>query len=181
VLLDKDWGRFESHRHGLSVPLPEGVTWKIDDRSSPWLDALHVSTQTRVRARSWNEAKPMSPRLCEERARQFDPGLPVIADSAVLEDQSGHLLFAPDFSSRFTVGLGQVSQNSDELEGYVLGFGAAGKKCVAMVVIAKTTGPKASVSIAEHLALGSKIVEDTHYVSTMPSGALESPNFSLNR
>lgn len=173
ALLDADWGRFRSQRYGLSVPLPEGETWRIDDRSSRWLDALHTPTETRLRARTWLEPRPVNRAHCEAEARRFASDLPVVDEQGVIEDKVTDDLFAPDFSSRLIVGMGNVSPDSDKLEGYVMAYGASGRRCVAMVFTARSKGPKGSATLGERLELGTRIAENTLYVSRLPSGPLE--------
>lgn len=173
VLLDADWGRFRSPRHGLSVPLPEGKTWRIDDHSSRWLDAFHPSTETRLRARTWLEPRPVNRTHCEAEARRFSPDLPVVDEHGVIEDTVTNELFAPDFSSRWIVGMGNVNPGSDKLEGYVMAFGASGRRCLAMVFTTRVGGPKGSAILGERLELGARIAENTLYVSRLPSGPLE--------
>lgn len=172
-LLDADWGRFRSQRHGLSVPLPEGKTWRIDDRSSRWLEAIHPPTDTRLRARTWLEPRPVNRAHCEAQARRFASDLPVADEPGVIEDGVTEDLFAPDFSSRLMVGMGDVSADSDILEGYVMAFGASGRRCVAMVFTARVKGPRGSAILGERLELGTRIAENTLYVSRLPSGPLE--------
>lgn len=42
------WGTFHSKRHLLSVPLPEGRAWHVDDHSQPELMATHPATRSQL-------------------------------------------------------------------------------------------------------------------------------------
>ncbi|HMI84826.1 MAG TPA: hypothetical protein VK550_12085, partial [Polyangiaceae bacterium] len=49
------WATFHSKRFELSLRLPDGPAWKIDDHRSPWLRATHDGTSSKVLLRSWRE------------------------------------------------------------------------------------------------------------------------------
>jgi len=173
VLRDADWGRFRSQRQGLSIPLPEGKNWRIDDHSGRWLDARHPSTATRLRARSWIEPKPVNRDQCEAEARRLAPDLPVVQEQGAIDDHVSNEVFAPDFSSHVIVGVTEADPKSGALEGYVLVFGAAARRCVVLAFTTQVTGPKGSAVLGERLELGTRIAENTIYVSRMPEGPFE--------
>lgn len=172
-LRDVDWGRFRSQRQGLSLPLPDGKTWRIDDHSDRWLEAVHPPTATRIRARTWIAPKPVSREHCEAQARSFAPDLPVIEGAAALDDRISHDLFAPDFTSRVRVGIGEADPVSGVLEGHVLVFGAAGRRCVAFALSTRVQGPKGAEELADRLEIGVRIAEGTLYADRLPAGPLE--------
>jgi hypothetical protein len=173
VLKDGDWGRFRSQRQGLSIPLPEGKTWRIDDHSDRWLDARHPATATRLRARTWIEPKPVNRDHCEAEARRLAPDLPVVDEHGAIDDHVSSELFAPDFSSHVIVGVNDADPKSGALEGYVLVFGAAARRCVVLSFTTQVNGPKGSAVLGERLELGTRIAENTIYVSRMPDGPFE--------
>lgn len=172
-LQDADWGRFRSHRHGLSVPLPDGKSWRIDDHSDPWLDARHPGTGTRLRARTWIEPRPVNLSYCEAEARRFDPGLPQTDEASTIDAYETDALFAPEFSSRVVVGLGEMDPRSESIQGHVFVVGVAGRRCVVLSYTAGVSGPKSSTVLAEWLELGTRIVDNTLFVSRLPAGPLE--------
>jgi hypothetical protein len=173
TLSDADWGRFRSERQGLSIPLPEGKLWRIDDHSSSWLDAVHPPTQSRVRARAWLEPKPVNQAWCEAEARRFAPDLPVPAEGSIVDQFESPDMFASGFASRVVVGIDDADPKSGEVGGYVLAVGVEGRRCIAMVFTARGTGAKGAV-LGERLGLGTRIVESTVYLSRLPGeGPLE--------
>ncbi len=173
TLSDADWGRFRSERQGLSIPLPEGKLWRIDDHSSSWLDAVHPPTQSRVRARAWLEPKPVNQAGCQAEARRFAPDLPVPSEGSVVDQFESSDMFASGFASRVVVGIDDADPKSGEVGGYVLAVGVEGRRCIAMVFTARGTGAKGEV-LGERLGLGTRIVESTVYLSRLPGeGPLE--------
>ena len=45
---EASWGKFRSKRFQLTVPLPDGRAWKIDDHRAPELVATHAATDSRL-------------------------------------------------------------------------------------------------------------------------------------
>ncbi|MFW5739172.1 MAG: hypothetical protein ACOC1F_02275 [Myxococcota bacterium] len=174
VLHDDDWGRFRSHRHGLSVPFPDGESWRIDDTTSLWLDARHPGTSSRLRARAWLEPKPVSRAYCESEARRFAPDLPQPDEAGTIDEYETGELFAPDFVSHVVIGLGELAPNTDVIGGYVLAIGVAGRRCAVLSFTTQVSGgPKATTVLAERLEIGTRMAENTLFVSRLPSGPLE--------
>ena len=46
------WATFHSKRFELSLRLPDGPAWRIDDHRSPWLRATHEGTRSKIVLRS---------------------------------------------------------------------------------------------------------------------------------
>ena len=174
ILQDANWGRYRSPRHGLSLPLPDGTAWRIDDHSSGWLDARHPNTGTRLRARTWIEPKPVNRDYCEAEARRFAPDLPQTDESGTIDAYESNELFAPDFSSKVVVGLGEVDPKDESIQGHVLVVGVAGRRCLVLSFTASVAGPKGTTVLAERLELGTRIADNTLFVSRLPEGPLES-------
>src|SRR5262245_56047856 len=70
------WGTYHSKRFGLSLGLPDGSAWKIDDHRSGWLRATHDATRSGLVLRSWSESDNVTRKACYDRARQWESGLP---------------------------------------------------------------------------------------------------------
>lgn len=173
VLLDADWGRFRSQRHSLSIPFPDGTSWRIDDHSARWLEATHPGTHTRVLARTWIERRPVSPDHCEREARRFAPNLPTPEPGGTVDEFASAELFAPDFSSKVVVGIEAADRATEALVGYVLASGAAGPICAVFWFSTQVQGAKGHEVLADRLELGTRIVENTIYVTRLPEGPLE--------
>lgn len=174
VLQDANWGRYRSPRHGLSLPLPDGTSWRIDDHSTAWLDARHPGTGTRLRARTWIEPRPVNLTHCESEARRFAPDLPQTDEAGTIDAYETNELFAPDFSSQVVVGLGEVDPKQESIQGHVLVVGVAGRRCLVLSFTANAAGPKGTTVLAERLELGTRIADNTLFVSRLPEGPLES-------
>ena len=61
--------RFHSTRFDVSLPLPDGHHWRIDDHSAPVLRATHAATDSVVELAVWREEELDNRAKCEERAR----------------------------------------------------------------------------------------------------------------
>lgn len=125
---DAAWGRFHSKRFGLSLPLPDGHAWKIDDHSRPELVAVHPSTSSRVTLLATNEQDLMNRERCETRARQR--GM-VNGDLTTVEDA---VTVGPDaYDSRVWVAIG-AARPGGVVEGHVYLFGAFLRRCLLVHV-----------------------------------------------
>jgi uncharacterized RDD family membrane protein YckC len=59
-----------SQRFELSIDLPDGQGWKVDDHSRPEFVAIHLPTRSSVVIERWPETDLMNRAKCEERARE---------------------------------------------------------------------------------------------------------------
>ncbi len=60
---------FHSARFSISLPLPDGPRWRIDDHRTALLRARHEPTQSLVELVIWHEDELVNRQKCEERAR----------------------------------------------------------------------------------------------------------------
>ena len=84
--LDSAWGRFHSNRFLLSLPLPEGKAWRIDDHKTAALVATHPPTRSTVTVRSLLSSELMNRGKCEDLAREIGD-LPANANFNPIDDQ----------------------------------------------------------------------------------------------
>lgn len=134
------WGRFQSKRFLLSVPLPDGRAWKIDDHSQPELVAVHDPTSSRLTLTVTREDELMNRAKCESRAR--DHGRVPSARLATVEDQ---VTIGPSaFDSRIWVALDAGGPGA-EMEGHVFLFGAYIRHC--LFVHLSTKAPSGSEDV----------------------------------
>jgi hypothetical protein len=79
---------FHSSRFELTVPLPDGPAWRIDDHHSPFLEATHAATESTLTLGIWGEADLMSRQKCEASAREkglvHDDEMQTVADEVVV-------------------------------------------------------------------------------------------------
>ncbi len=62
--------RFHSTRFSVSLPLPDGPRWRIDDHKTAMLRATHEGTHSKVELVVWREEELVNRQKCEDRARE---------------------------------------------------------------------------------------------------------------
>src|SRR5690606_23748537 len=134
-----------SQRFQLSFPLPDRAGWSLEkERGSSFLVMHHASTGSALVVRRWLEHAPMNRARCEEAAR-------LIRDLPEREGQlaSEYLDVPPGFDTRVDVGAAEAPAGP---EGWLLVFGASGRRCFAFVYTTAATGPAAEEVVADRLA-----------------------------
>jgi hypothetical protein len=143
------WGDFVSKRFDLTVPLPDGRAWRIDDRSSSWLTAKHEASSSELAIRIWNEPDLMNRARCEERARLSRP-LPDRARSDVLRRDPVAVPF--DFDTIAEIGIVAPPAAGAPIEGFVMAFGGRVRRCFAYLYLTRAVGPAAEQKLGVRLA-----------------------------
>jgi hypothetical protein len=126
TLDDAEWGTFHSARHALSIRLPDGHAWKVDDHSKPALVAVHLGTSSRVSVQlARDDDELMNRAKCEEKARVygFVPGKPPVLE--VIDEAEG--IGKGGFDTHVIVGFEKVQGG---LVGHVLSYGSFIRKCL---------------------------------------------------
>ena len=142
-----DKGVFVSKRFGMRLPLPGGPAWKIDDRSTKWLEAKQPGGGESLAVRLWRDENRMTREKCEATARSLRP-LPQ-RDGAELVD-SRRIDVPPGFDTQLDVAL--VDDRKGGFFGFVLAFGGTGRRCFAYVYATHTTGAGADRKVGDRLA-----------------------------
>jgi hypothetical protein len=124
------WGRFHSARFELSLNLPDGAAWAIDDHRGEWLSATHGLTHSRLRARSWTEGELMTRASCYARARGWDATLPEIDDVSVIDDRLR--ILSSQLDTRVVVGVLPAQGPQDGVAGFVVAVGASIRRCLVI-------------------------------------------------
>lgn len=143
---DKAWGKFHSKRFGLTVPLPDGRAWKIDDHSRPALVAVHESTRSKLLVLATREDELVNRQKCEERARELGwvPASPL----TTVEDK---VTIGPEaYDSRVWVAV-DAGRPGGAVDGHVFLFGGYVRRCL-LVHLATTVA-----STAEEDVLSSRL------------------------
>lgn len=141
------WGKFHSKRFNVTLNLPDGKGWKIDDHHDPDMVAVHAATSSRLTVRATTEEGLMNRRRCEERAR----ALGVLPDAAekvftTLEDE---VWIGPEaYDSRVWVTI-EAGRPGGAVVGHVFLFGSFVRRC--LLVHLATSVPSANDE--ERLAL----------------------------
>jgi hypothetical protein len=148
-------GTFHSARFELSLDLPEGKAWRIDDHNTPWLLATHERTRSTLQVRSWNEDRPATKHRCYERARQWKQGLPDIDTSHAVSDELRHL--DGGVEARMVSGI-DVPEGSPHIAGYAVAVGTLVRKCIVIIYQTEASRPSGPQALAERLAVMSETV-----------------------
>jgi hypothetical protein len=148
------WATFHSKRFELSLRLPDGPAWRIDDHRSPWLRATHEGTRSRIALRSWREEENVTRGACYARARAWDPSLPDLEASRVLDDTVRPL---DAQSARVVVGLAgpphAAPADATSIGGFVLAILGDVRRCLLVAYETEGNGPAAEGDVADRLAI----------------------------
>lgn len=143
------WGTFRSRRHGLVLRLPGGSEWRVDDRSTADLVAVHLPTRSKIVAQRWSETALMTRASCEARAR--DRKLLPPPAAMVVEDVGGIRPGGEDV--RIWVALEPGASPEAPIRGHVSLVGAQLKKCWAVHYATEVASAKEDVELSSRLAL----------------------------
>lgn len=148
------WGTFHSKRFFTSIPLPQGKTWKIDDRSRGALLAVHEPTSSKLHLESTSESELMNRQKCEAKARErgWVPAVPL----TTVEER---VVTGPDaYDSRIWVAL-DAGRPGGGLEGHVFLFGGFLRKCLLVHLQTKVPAATDEDVLSTRLAIAeSRIV-----------------------
>ena len=117
--------RFHSTRLSLSLPLPDGRGWQIDDHSRPELVATHPATRSRVVVAVLRADELVGRTQCETLAHER--GLVPSAQLQVLEQEIG--ITQESFDTRTLVAVDPGGGPGQPLVGHVMAFGGFLRKC----------------------------------------------------
>jgi hypothetical protein len=146
---DAAWGKFHSKRFLLTVPLPDGKAWKIDDHRQPSLVARHPPTESRLEIATARDVELMNRAKCEQRARTI--GFVPPGDLATVEDE---VHVGPEaYDSRVWVAIG--AEPNGRVEGHVFLFGAFLRQCLFVHFQTTVPSSKEEDVLAQRLAIGS--------------------------
>jgi hypothetical protein len=135
----------------LSLALPDGSAWKIDDHATHWLRARHEPTRSRLSLRKWNEGELVTRKACYERARDWDPALPDLDTLRLIDDRTRHSFEA--LSARVAVGVRPGEGVGSADAGYVVAIVGDVRRCIVVVYETEATGADAEGTIAGRLAV----------------------------
>jgi hypothetical protein len=154
---DAGWGKFHSKRFQLTVPLPDGRGWKIDDHRQPELVAVHPGTASRIAVQITQEEELMNHDRCGTRARELG-WLPRTTDHAKAETLTTveeEVQTGPDaYDSRIWVAI-DPGASEGSLEGHVFLFGAFLRRCLLVHYTTRVASPKEESVLASRLAVAS--------------------------
>lgn len=147
---DASWGKFHSKRFLLSVPLPDGRAWKIDDHHGAELVAVHAATSSKLSLVATREEGLMNRARCEARARAS--GLVPAVNLATVEDD---VHVGPDaYDSRVWVAL-DPGKPGAPVRGHVFLFGAFLRQCLLVHLETEVPSSNDEGVLASRLAVAS--------------------------
>lgn len=147
---DGAWGKFHSKRFQITVPLPDGRAWKIDDHRSAELVAVHAPTDSHLTILATQEEELMNRQRCEERARAR--GWVKKSTLTTVDDQ---VTVGPDaYDSRVSVAI-DATKEGGGVEGHVFLFGAFLRRCLLVHLTTSVASPTDDEVLASRLAVGS--------------------------
>jgi hypothetical protein len=168
---DGAWGKFHSKRFQLTIPLPDGRGWKIDDHSQPELEAVHAPTDARLRVLATQEEELMNRDRCEARARELGwvpehraprrrrADAPPPEAQPTLTTVEDKIETGPEaYDSRVWVAI-DPGNGDGPVEGHVFLFGAFLRRCLLVDYATRVPSPKDEAVLASRLAIaGARIV-----------------------
>ncbi len=142
--------RFDSLRFHLSIPLPDGASWRVDDHSRPELFAEHPATRSSLTIYEFTGPELMNRQRCEARSREM--GLvPTRPELRTLEDT---VTVGPEaYDSRIWVALSPGDHPGAPLGGHVFAFGAFIRKCLLFHYASDVTSDRDESILTARLAV----------------------------
>jgi hypothetical protein len=117
--------RYHSKRLSLSLPLPDGAAWRIDDHTRPELVATHARTRSRVVVALFRAEALVGRSQCEALAR--DRKLVPEGELHTLENVTD--VTQQNYDTRIWVAVEPGSGPGAPMTGHVLAFGGFLRKC----------------------------------------------------
>jgi hypothetical protein len=149
---DRPLPRYRSRRLALSLPLPDGRAWHIDDHTDPALVATHAPTRSRLVVSVFSANELVGRRQCEDlaRARKLVPedepgGGRTVEDEVAITQET--------FDTRVEVTLEPGSGPARSLGGRVMAFGGFLRKCYAFVYSTEVADAADEAVLSSRLAL----------------------------
>jgi len=145
---DATWPRFHSARFRLSVPLPDGKAWRIDDHAQPELHAVHDATRSRLVVFAWTESELMNRARCEEKARNkglISEGLLTVEDAVTVGPEA--------YDTRVWVAVRAGKDANLPVKGHVFAFGAFVRRCLFVHFESEVPTAKDEEVLSSRLAL----------------------------
>ncbi len=142
-------GAFRSKRFQISLPLPDGHAWRIDDHKDRWLVATHPPTGSEVIVRVWSEDGRANTKTCEEAARVWRK----LPDRDGAEVVSSVNVGAPSgFDTHADLLVRAPTKPGAPIGANVLAFGGHLHRCFAFVFTTVASGPDAERIVGARLA-----------------------------
>ncbi len=140
--------RYHSLRFKLSVALPDGRAWKIDDHHARELVATHAPTRSTLTLYTFSEPELMNRQLCEARSREA--GLVTLDEPRTVADET---TTGPDaYDTRIWIALEAGVAPGPTLTGHAFLFGAYIRKCLFVHYATSVPSGKDEPTLTSRLA-----------------------------
>jgi len=140
---------FHSKRFGLTLPLPDGRAWRIDDHKHVELVATHAATSSTLTVLSFTDPDLVNRQKCEEKARE--KGLVPRAELRTVEDQ---VVTGPEaYDTRVWTAIEPPPTPSKPLVGHVIAFGGFLRKCLFFHFRSEVPTPRDEDVLSTRLAV----------------------------
>jgi hypothetical protein len=140
--------RYHSKRLALSLPLPDGKTWRIDDHSRPELVATHAPTRSRVLVALLRADGLVGRSECEAIAR--DRKLVPSGELHTLENALD--ITQQNYDTRIWVAVEPGSGPGSPITGHVMAFGGFLRKCYVFDFSTQVDGVAGEPVLSSRLA-----------------------------
>ena len=148
---DRPLARYHSLRFSLTLPLPDGKAWRIDDHSREELVATHGATRSRIVVAVFHADGLVGRSQCEELARARD--LVPSGDARALRAVDDEVAITQGtFDTRIEVALQPGSGPDRSLAGHVMAFGGFLRKCYVFVYSTEVDSASDEAALSSRLA-----------------------------
>jgi hypothetical protein len=145
---DAHMPRYHSKRLSLSLPLPDGPAWRIDDHTSQALIATHAPTRSRVLVAVFRADEPVGRSQCEDLARAG--GLLPTGPFRTLDDEVR--VTQSTYDTRVRVALRPGIDSRQPLVGEVTAVGGSLRKCYVFDFTTEVDGADDEPALSSRLA-----------------------------
>jgi hypothetical protein len=140
--------RYHSPRLSLSLPLPDGRSWRIDDHTRAELVATHRPTRSKIVLALFRTDELVGRTECEALANERK--LASAAALRILEDETG--ITQQTFDTRTVVAVAAGLGPDQPLVGHVMAFGGFLRKCLVFDFSTEVDGAADEPVLSSRLA-----------------------------
>jgi hypothetical protein len=143
------WPKLHSSRFHMSVPVPDGRGWVVDDHSRPELVATHAPTHSRLVVFLENEPSLVNRQRCEARARELG-----LVPGGTLRTVEDAVTIGPDaYDTRVWVALEPSKNEGGPITGHLFAFGAYVRRCMIVHLTSVVGSGRDEAVLSQRLAL----------------------------
>lgn len=168
--------RFRSKRFALSLGLPRGTEWRIDDHSTPALVATHAPTHSRVVIAVFFADANVGRAQCQAAAEERK--LVPIGPFQTLDDETQ--ITQQTFDTRIEVAIAAGTDPNQPVVGHVMAFGGFLRKCFVFDYSTEVPNAKGAELLSSRLAFAQTRILGGLTMDPLTSPAREQPEVPLS-